>query len=192
MSGTKQFFSGLDEAGLARLLREMADRLEGVAPETEDAFGVETGDFFKLKLSLKRELDGYAAKLKSKPYNPAKAYPAPCAGAVPAVPEAAPSGTSETSPPKYKSLKKRMKGQFKSIYDSLINNALPAAPLVEAFLADSERMIAYPGYGDEFYGEYDALCTAFREAFGREDLDGCKRAVQDLNRLKKECHDRCK
>ncbi|MFP4033752.1 MAG: GAK system XXXCH domain-containing protein [Desulfococcaceae bacterium] len=189
-SGTKQFFGGLDEHGLAELFREMADRLEGKEPAGGQEFGVSPGEFFKLKLGVKRELDGYGVKLKVKPWQPREA---PLGGPESAAisPES-PTPASEGGLPKYKSLKKRMKGRFKSIYDRLLNDALPEAAVVEAFLADSKLMIAYPDYGDEFYGEYDTLCVGFREAFERGDLSACKSAVQELNRLKKECHDRYK
>lgn len=189
-SGTKQFFGGLDEQGLARLFREMADRLEGKEPVNGEEFGVSTGEFFKLKLGVKRELDGYGVKVKVKPWQPREA-PAGGPASDPASPEAAAPG-AKGGLPKYKSLKKRMKGQFKAIYDRLLNDALPDAAVVEAFLADSKLMIAYPGYGDEFYDEYDTLCLGFREAFERGDLAACKTAAQELNRIKKDCHDRYK
>ena len=189
-SGPKQFFSGLDEQGLARLFREMADRLEGKEPADGGEFGIAPGEFFKLKLGVKRELDGYGVKVKVKPWQPREAYaggPGPATVSPEGGPPAAESGL-----PKYKSLKKRMKGQFKAIYDRLLNDALPDAAVVEAFLADSKLMIAYSGYGDEFYDEYDTLCLGFREAFERGDLTACKTAAQELNRIKKECHDRHK
>jgi XXXCH domain-containing protein len=189
-SGKKQFFGGLDEQGLARLFREMADRLEGKEPVNGEEFGVSTGEFFKLKLGVKRELDGYGVKVKVKPWQP-REVPVGGPESSPASPEAAPA-PGQAGLPKYKSLKKRMKGQFKAIYDRLLNDALPDAAVVEAFLADSKLMIAYPGYGDEFYDEYDTLCLGFREAFERGDLAACKTAVQELNRIKKECHDRYK
>jgi len=188
--GSKQFFGGLDERGLARLFREMADRLEGKAPTDGGEFGIAPGEFFKLKLGVKRELDGYGVKVKVKPWQPREAPVGDPGSAT--VSTEGPAQAAQGGPPKYKSLKKRMKGQFKSIYDRLLNDALPDAAVVEAFLADSKLMIAYPDYGDEFYDEYDTLCVGFREAFERGDLAACKTAAQELNRIKKECHDRYK
>lgn len=187
MSGTKQFFSGLDEAGLARFFREMADRLEGKEPVNGTEFGVDPGDFYKLKVGLKRDLDGYGIKVKVKPWQPRDLFgdPAPDRPETDEPPVAA-------GLPKYKSLKKRMKGQFKHIYDRLLNDALPETDVVSAFLADSRLMTAYPGYGDEYYAEYDAARAVFQDAFEREDLAACKSAAQELNRLKKECHARYK
>ena len=186
MSGSKYFFDGLDEAALARFFREMADRLEGAAPDGPGTFGADPGDFFKLKLSLKREPGGYAVKMKAKPYDAAKAAAMP-----PAAGAETPTGT-DAPKIKYKTLKKRMKGQFKAISESLAAGTPPPAAVAEAFLADSRRMIAYPGYGDEYYDEYDSFCVAFREALEREDPEGCRTAVRELDRLKKECHDRYK
>lgn len=187
MSGTKQFFSGLDEAGLARFFREMADRLEGKDPVNGTEFGVDPGDFYKLKVGLKRDLDGYGVKVKVKPWQPQAAFGAPA----PDGPETGEAPAADDKP-KYKSLKKRMKGQFKHIYEHLLNDALPEAGVVAAFLADSRLMTAYPGYGDEHYAEYDAAREVFRDAFEREDLAACKSAAQELNRLKKDCHARHK
>lgn len=186
MSGTKHVFDGLDEAALARFFREMADRLEGATPEGPETFGVDPGDFFKLKLSLKREADGYAVKMKAKPYDATRAT-----GASVPVGTEDPAGT-DAPKVKYKSLKKRMKGQFKTIAESLVVGVLPPAAVAEAFLADSRRMTAYPGYGDEFYAEYDSFRVAFRDALEREDMEGCRSVVRELDRIKKECHDRYK
>lgn len=179
----KQTFSGMTLSEVAGLLREVADRLDGAPPAETARVTLPVEAFRKFKLGITQDSGGYAVKLKLK-------VPAP-QGAGPDA-ETLPENAGDDVRPKYKHLKKRMKKSFKTVTDSLLADALPPADVVADFLKQSEEMIAWPGYGDEYYDAYDAACRRLRSAFEADDVDACKAAGQALNRLKKECHDRYK
>lgn len=179
-SGEKMKFEAMSIEDAARLFREIADGLEGNPPGADPFIPHDLTGFRKIKIGLKREADEYFVKMKIKPEKPVES-------------EAADPDDPETAKfPKYKELKKRMKGNFKIILESLETDILPPETAVTAYLADSKLMIKYPKYGAEFFGDYDQTCARFREAYERHDSEACKVAVQELNRLKKECHSKFK
>ena len=177
-SGEKLVFKSMTQQETARLFRELADRIEGNPPASDPSTLPELGDFRKMKISVKRDMEDLSVKIKLKPTKE--------------------SGSHEADDPenpkfsKYKDLKKRMKVQFKKILESLETGALPPETVVTAFLADSKLMIRYPKYGAEFYGDYDQACTRFREACESHDPAACKAAAQELDRLKTDCHKKFK
>jgi len=94
--------------------------------------------------------------------------------------------------PKYKSLKKRMKGQFKAIKDATDRGELPGKALVSAFAKDSELMITYPDEGEEYYKPYEAALQKFLIAHAEGNQDAVARAVEDLDKVKVDCHEKYK
>lgn len=179
-SGEKIKYQGMSETEMAEFFREIADRLEGREPD-EPKFPFDPSGFRKLKISVKRQMDGLSVKVKMKP-----SYSLSPLGETDLPPEL------EGQKPKYKKLKKRMKVTFKAIQDSLAAGTLPNGAAVTSFMEDSRLMIDYPGYGDEYYQEYDQACLRFQEACDRQDIETCKVACQELDRLKKACHDKYK
>lgn len=176
-SGEKLVFKSMTQQETARLFRELADRIEGNPPASDPSTLPELGDFRKMKISVKRDMEDLSVKIKLKPTK--ESGPGD---------EIPPDDPDNPKFPKYKDLKKRMKGQFKKILESLNSDALPPETVVTAFLADSRLMIKYPKYGAEFFGNYDQTCTRFRDAYVSHDLAACKAAGQELNRLKTDCH----
>lgn len=88
----------------------------------------------------------------------------------------------------YKSLKNRMKRSYKAIRSSIEAGILPDDGLVDEFVADSGRMVAYPGYGDPMYPAYTASVLMLRDAVRDLDLAAATVAVGELEHLKRECH----
>lgn len=174
-------------AEAADWLRDLADRLESPDKDPGDAGLPDLGDFTKMKIGFKRVGDRVRVKAKMKG---SKALAAAASGLTPEAVEAA--GEAEGQKDAYKDLKKSMKKSYKAIKENLDADALPPADAVSAFLADSERMIRFPGYGDEYYELYRAACFRFKEAHRSADLAACKSARDELERLKSDCHDRYK
>ncbi len=161
----------------ARYLRKVADQLESGTPADEPASDPAIGDFKKLKIGLKNRGEQVEMKIKVKPT---------------VFCDEAGSSPEKGEKSAYKALKKKMKSDFKAIRESLVNGGFPLKETVGAFLRDSEQMVAYPGYGDAYYAEYQTACGRFQSAFEGGDLPGCQAACQELDRLKKACHDRYK
>ena len=90
--------------------------------------------------------------------------------------------------PKYSHLKKRMKNSFRLIFKTIHDGQMPPAEAVKSFLADSELMITYPGYGDEYYAQYAEVCAAFRAAFESGDMDAMGATVDAIAHEKNRCH----
>lgn len=128
--------------------------------------------FHKLKLELKDEFGQLSLKMKATPKSD----------------EAGPGQGEAGGVPKYKDLKKRMKAGFKLILGLIGEDELPPRAAVEAFLADSRRMITYPGHGDEYYEEYARTCQALEQAFQVGDLERVKAEVVSLANQKTRCH----
>ncbi len=94
--------------------------------------------------------------------------------------------------PKYKSLKKRMKTQFKGLKDAVERGELPPKDLVNAFALASELMISYPDEGEEYYGDYERAMQEFLVACAEKDLERVRQGLTALDDLKHACHARYK
>ena len=157
---------------------------------------VELGDFASLKIAIKHF--GASSMLKV-----ALKYPAVGPDALPtsagldaeATPGGDESGPAAEAPetdgrPKYKSLKKRMKQNFKAIVMALRAGQAPDEPTLTAFIADSRVMTSYPGKGDAFYPAYEAEVDRLEQAAKVADIAAMTASVAALDRMKKECHSR--
>ncbi|AMK12730.1 MAG: GAK system XXXCH domain-containing protein [Pseudodesulfovibrio sp.] len=168
-----------DDATISRYLesRELAEFFRNLADAVENGGQGELAcveDFSKIKIRVKKEYGQINLKAKFK-------TAAPC---VPAVD----SETGEPAKPKYKDLKKRMRGSFRILVKMIHDGSVPPAEAVEAFLADSALMVTYPGYGDEFYEQYTAVCDEFRAAYASGDIERMHAAVDALVHEKSRCH----
>ncbi len=161
---------------------------EGVMAVGDVALDLE--DFSSFEVSLKAKggegVDGVKAKLKVKHEAPEHAVGCEC--------ETCAAG--ETMPrdakPKYKTLKKRMKSDFKAIRQALQQGVMPAQALADAFIADSKVMCEYPGKGDEYYQAYLQDTAAFERAMAGGSVEAARQAVELLTQRMKECHDKYK
>jgi XXXCH domain-containing protein len=85
-----------------------------------------------------------------------------------------------------------MQVYFKALRESVAAGVMPSREIVSVFLSDSEKMLSYPGYGDEFYADYAQLCLRLREVVDAEDLTGTGDVIKALAEAKKNCHARYK
>lgn len=92
----------------------------------------------------------------------------------------------------YSNLKKRMRVYFKALCESVAKAELPSREIVTVFLADSEKMLTFSGFGDEFYPAYAELCARLRAACDSEDMGQLATVVAALDQAKTACHDRYK
>ncbi|GAB7023121.1 GAK system XXXCH domain-containing protein [Salidesulfovibrio brasiliensis] len=166
----------IEKKDLITFFREIADAIEGSSSEELACFE----DFKKVKISIKNEFGQMAVKAKIKQERECDATGEEA--------ETAPAGEGVAAKPKYKDLKKRMKRSFKMIVKMTHDETLPPKEAVDSFLEDSELMVAYPGYGDEYYEDYTKACAEFAEAYKAEDMERLKAAVDELANQKGRCH----
>jgi XXXCH domain-containing protein len=166
--------SQMDIRELPVFFRSLADALE----KEGDGEFTNIDDFRKFKISGKNEFGQVTVKVKFK-----------SAGECDAADEAKECDECRTAgTPKYKHLKKRMKGSFRLIFKTIHEGQTPPAEVVESFLADSELMIGYPGFGDEYYAQYATVCAAFKAAFASGDLARMGEAIDAISHEKSRCH----
>lgn len=168
------------------LLRELADILEGKAPDNLEC----PSDFHKFKLKAKESYGQLEVKLKVSDGEVCTVRDEDTAEPGIEAPEDGGLPDEKSAKPSYKKLKERMKRSFKMIFRMIHDDELPPRAAVEEFLKDSALMVTYPGYGDEYYEEYSRVCSAFSEAFEAQDMDALHETVDQLQALKSHCHAR--
>jgi XXXCH domain-containing protein len=169
----------ITEAELGNYLRRVADALDGQAAQNYAELNDCLNDYAKIDLKIKRKSGEVVVKLKIK------------SSAIPAEITADDDSVStEEALPKYKKLKKRMKSSFKAISESLLREELPDAHTVKSFIADSELMISYPAYGEEYYPAYREALVHCAEAFEKRDKVFFKQTYTRLKQLRNQCHQR--
>jgi XXXCH domain-containing protein len=170
---------------LPAYLRQLADaldrRTDGLPAELQDLPDPMT------KLEIKGKVRDGAWELKAKIKAEAAPAPEQAAGVVA---ETAEAPAAEKPQVKYKDLKKRMKSSFKDIAASLEAQRLPEPEILEAFLADSDRMTAFAGakYGEPYYPAYREACRRLAAAYEAKSWEAFRSAYADLDQLKKDCH----
>lgn len=94
----------------------------------------------------------------------------------------------EIAEKKYRPLKRELKKVFKEISESAERGELPAAMVMDNFMAYTEIMVSYPGFGDENYQSFSAACQKLLKAFKKDDLAGFGDALQAVKDIKRDCH----
>lgn len=169
MSEESKIARFMEKQELVSFFRDVADALEkGGKPGLEAL-----EDFRKLKIGVKNEFGQLELKMKIKPEKQEAA---------------AADASGQPGLPKYKTLKKRMKSSFKMIFTMLHDGAMPPEQAVESFLSDSDLMVRYAGYGDEYYEDYTKACESFRKAYEAGDVQTLVAAVDALAEQKGRCH----
>ncbi len=92
----------------------------------------------------------------------------------------------------YKSLKREMARDFRSIKTDLAANRLPKDDVVRRFCDDSTRMVTYPGKGDPHYDSYSRVVVQLKAAFDNRDHAHFKSIIETLTQLRKTCHQKYK
>ena len=167
----------LSRAEAAELLRKLADTLEDESDDLGE-YGISLAELvkFKIKVDLGQD-DTLEVKFTGKGLKVCGAED-PCGSGV----------VCES----YSKLKKRMQVYFKAIRESVSKAEMPSREIVSVFLSDSEKMVSFRGYGDEFYPAYALLCDRLRTACDSENLAQIAAVVEELFQAKKSCHDRYK
>ncbi len=172
---------------VAGFLRTLADELEGKNEGGLQQYGLELHDFNKIKLGLRRgEAGELFLKIKVRDSQVRQRHAAGM--------EKTKKGGDEEDPGRmeYRILKKRLKANFAALGKAINAQELPERHIVQAFLQDSRRMTAWPGFGDPFYQEYNRLCTAFEEASNEKDPTRLAECFHNLTLCVKSCHARYK
>lgn len=169
----------LSSQDAAVFLRALAAEIENGAMEQprEDAFDLK--DFKKIKIEIKRV--GSQVELKGK-----VKFNDPETGCRDEDKQA------DKGKPKYKSVKKRMEKTFKHISAAAEKGVMPDRADIEAFVADSDLMVSYPGHGDEHYEAYSTTCVQLNVAFENNDLAALRERCGQLEAMRKHCHDQYK
>lgn len=167
----------LSRSEAADLLHKLADTLEDGSDSVE-SYGISLAELIKFKIKIDMGVDdALEVKFTGKGLKVCGAGHACGSGVV-----------CES----YSRLKKRMQVYFKALRDSVAKAEMPSREIVSVFLSDSEKMISYHGYGDEFYPAYAALCARLREAVDAENLAETVAVVAELDQAKKSCHEQYK
>ncbi len=167
----------LSRAEAAALLRKLADTLEDESDDLGE-YGISLAELvkFKIKVDLGQD-DALEVKFTGKGLKVCGADD-PCGSGV----------VCES----YSKLKKRMQVYFKAMRESVSRAEMPSREIVSVFLSDSEKMVSYHGYGDEFYPAYVSLCDRLRMACDTENLAQAAAVVEELAQARKSCHARYK
>lgn len=162
----------IDRSELPQFLRELADAIEsGNNQELACA-----SDFKRFKLTVKNEYGKMALKAKFKSEKECKFE------------EDEQIYTSTTQASQYKILKKRMKSSFKLLFKLIHDGQIPPDEAVQSFLEDSNQMVTYPGYGDEYYESDMNVCNEFKGAYEARDIPQMTEAMKALAYEKGRCH----
>lgn len=170
-------------------LRLLADALEKKTEDLPDEMSDLPEPIAKLELKGKLRGESWELKIKIK----AEESFAAEQGAAPA---AAASETARPATPQmgYKHLKKKMKSSFKDIGESLAAQKLPEPEVLNAFLAQSDLMMAFSAdkYGASQYSTYRDACSSLARAYESKNWAAFKSAYANLDQLKKDCHHKYK
>lgn len=167
----------LSRSEAADLLHKLADTLEDGSDSVE-SYGISLAELIKFKIKIDMGVDdALEVKFTGKGLKICGAEHECGSGVV-----------CES----YSSLKKRMQVYFKAMRESVAKAEMPSREIVSVFLSDSDRMISYHGYGDEFYPAYADLCVRLRDAFDADNLAETAAVVAELAQAKKVCHERYK
>lgn len=170
-----------DEIGA--FLRSLADAYEG----RQNELGLDTGEdlqgFDKFEIKMKRNAGNVALKLKiaREETESERSKGAP-----------EESGSAEKKRPNYKELKKQLQQSYKTIKKCVSENMLPEQPVVQSFVRDSLIMVSFPGYGDEYYEAYVQACNRFLAGFENKNFAAVRDSLNEIGKLKNDCHDRYK
>lgn len=170
-NGTK-IYKQVEQKDLPAFLRELADALEHGGT---DEFAC-VDDFKKFKVSGEAEYGQVRLKLKFKTEQE-------CAS--PFADEGEPGAPLK---PRYKDLKQHMKSSFRMLVKMIHDGDAPPKEAVDSFLKDSELMVSYTGYGDEFYETFTKACADFKAAYDSGDIAQMHTTIDVLVHEKGRCH----
>ncbi len=176
---------GMPFEDIPAYLRRLADALEKKVDNLPTELTDLPEPIGKLELKGKAREGSWDVKIKIKAEPPPEL--APDENDAIATVEDATEGKPQI---KYKSLKKRMKASFKDIGDALEAQKLPEPVVLNAFLTESDIMMAFPGkkYGAPDYPAYRDACRQLADAYEDRNYAAFKDIYARLAQMKKDCH----
>lgn len=172
----------LERSQIAAFLRMLATEIEdGSVASDGNEFGVDLHNFNKLKVRLVRQAGGQLhLKLNIKDGDSENDHSTVL------------EEFEDIADTRYKPLKKQMAATFKELARTLERNTVPSAQSVEMFLAQAEKMVSHPGFGDEHYDLFLKECRDFKRLCLAHDVAGASAQHVKITSLTKECHRRYK
>lgn len=96
----------------------------------------------------------------------------------------------KTTKKSYLRLKKAMQKNYDVLRDCMERGQLPDDETVLIFLQQAEQMIAYPDKGEPLYSPFNQACTLLQVAHETKQLNRFVSAMEKLDDLKKQAHDK--
>lgn len=171
----------LERNQIADFLRLLASEIEGNSGEGLQDFGVDLHNFNKIKVGLVKRAGGQL-ELKLKIKDGVAFEPVTIAG----------NEFEAVSDSSYKLLKNQMSQSYKAIGCALKDKRLPPSETVDLFLKEAEQMISFPGFGDEYYGEFIGGCREFKDQCMKGNVEAVAELYGRITSLTKQCHRRYK
>lgn len=169
----------LDANQIAAFLRLLANELEGKNSAEPNEFGSQLHDFNKLKLSLIKKVGGQLSlRLKIKDSK-----------------QAATVSTTEftdIAEHDYRPFKQQYKTTFTELTRCANQSALPSPDLLSRFMAQSQQLISFQGFGDLYYYEYKQACLTMEQTVKDGSIPAFQEKLAAINAIKKACHQRFK
>ena len=166
----------LPAPAIAAILRQLADELEGKAPNEQAPPPWQLHGFNKLKMKLIRD-EGGQLVLRFKIKN---------GDAPPAAP--ASSAFIDIAEREYRPFKNQFKATFAELTALADRGGLPSAELAGRFWDQARRLTAFPGFGDPHYEEFWQACQALGARVEANDRAGFAAQVAAITELKRRCH----
>jgi len=169
----------LDAHQIAAFLRLLAAELEGTGGAAIDEFGNQLHDFNKLKIGLiKQEGGQLSLRLKVKTRH-----------------QETPVSTTEftdIAEQDYRPFKQRLKPTFSELTNCAKQAVLPSSELLARFMAESQQLISFPGFGDLYYDDYWQACLGVEQAAKNGSAAAFQEKWAAVVAIKKACHKRFK
>lgn len=168
-----------DVKQIAAFLRLLADELEGKTNSEPNEFGNQLHDFNRLKISLiKQEGGQLSLRLKVKGGKQADT--------------GSTTEFTDIAEQEYRPFKQRYKVTFMELSACANQGALPSPEALARFMAESQQLISFQGFGDPHYNEYQQACLSLEQAVHDGSLPAFQEKLATINTLKKACHRRYK
>ncbi len=150
MGSIKKNKINITKEQLSNFLREAADHLEGRKIDSSHDISTEYENLDKVIFTFKRLNEIFTLKIRLKD----STYIEQC---------------NSDQQEKYKTLKNRMKVSFNLIVQDIEKEVIPTGEHLNEFLSDSEKMIRFDGFGDEYYDGYKNAYKSLKKACEQKD-----------------------
>jgi len=165
---------------VAGFLRLLADELEGKTIPESDKLEWQLHDFNKLKIKLIRQEGGQLSlRLKVKDHSSQSTTTAP-------------TEFTDIAEQEYRPFKQELKATFAELNACAGQGQLPSPELLGRFMKQSQRLIAYPGFGDPYYEEYWQTCQLMEQEAKNGSIPGFQEKMTGIASIKRSCHRRFK